>query len=473
MKDSVLLFSFAFYVDKESEIKQGSVLQLKGSKYGYFLYDVYGRKVGGRCNDCVAQNILQASEYEIVVGEYLADLKYRIDVFVNKKEQGIRRLNIDANTIAINVLDSVESIEARCAFAYSEFMGIRVGENHPRYTMLGGENVIVERDTATLVIGSNRAVIPEGVKIIGENAFGVCYFMKNVTLPSTLERIEDRAFHGCIGINEIVVPPNVKYIGKEAFSGCRSLKRVEFQGDNVELGTEVFSDCRLLREVTLPRHLEVIPDNTFEFCDSLEHIELPETLQQIQSHAFAFCKMLKQIEIPASVNNIYAKSFLDCDSLRTITVSKENKTYDSRDNCNAIIHTESNTLNAGFMTTKIPDSVTTIGPSAFCGMDKLTAITIPSSVKRIESKAFAHCMCLEKVEIAKGLTEIGEHAFDGCMSLTHIKLPQSLETIRQSAFESCCALEHVEMPAHKSDIDPTVFNQCPNLKEVVFKDVMK
>ena len=74
----------------------------------------------------------------------------------------------------------------------------------------------------------------------------------------------------------------------------------------------------------------------------------------------------------------------------TISVDSGNPIYDSRDNCNAIIEKESNTLIRGCKNTVIPNSVTTIGTHAFGGSE-ISSIAIPGSVTRIEKNAFIGC----------------------------------------------------------------------------------
>ena len=92
--------------------------------------------------------------------------------------------------------------------------------------------------------------------------------------------------------------------------------------------------------------------------------------------------------------------FNDTPSLQSITVDSNNPAYDSRDNCNALIETASNTLMAGCQNTVIPTSVTSIGKSAFHQCSTLTSITIPRNVVRIGEGAFSWC---------KGLTTITSH----------------------------------------------------------------
>ena len=77
--------------------------------------------------------------------------------------------------------------------------------------------------------------------------------------------------------------------------------------------------------------------------------------------------------------------------MTTITVAEGNTVYDSRDNCNAVIETATNTLVAGCPATTIPDSVTAIGPRAFATCIGMTEITIPASVTAIDDTAFADC----------------------------------------------------------------------------------
>ena len=83
--------------------------------------------------------------------------------------------------------------------------------------------------------------------------------------------------------------------------------------------------------------------------------------------------------------------FRDSTGLTEIVVENGNPKYDSRNNCNAIIETESNTLIAGCKSTIIPNSVTTIGDRAFQSCTGLTEITIPNSVTSIGFGAFGGC----------------------------------------------------------------------------------
>ena len=68
----------------------------------------------------------------------------------------------------------------------------------------------------------------------------------------------------------------------------------------------------------------------------------------------------------------------------------------------------------------IPDSVTSIGNTAFYFCSGLTSINIPSGVTSIGNQAFYVCSGLTSINIPSGVTSIGSDAFNGCRSLTSV-----------------------------------------------------
>jgi hypothetical protein len=128
----------------------------------------------------------------------------------------------------------------------------------------------------------------------------------------------------------------------------------------------------------------------FGWCMSLISIVIPNSVTTIDA-AFYDCRSLASIVIPQSVTTISSSAFSGCDVLEQIIVELGNPVYDSRDNCNAIIKTQSNELIQGCKSTVIPNTVTAIGNDAFKSVSELTSINIPNSVISIGDNAFALC----------------------------------------------------------------------------------
>ncbi len=163
-----------------------------------------------------------------------------------------------------------------------------------------------------------------------------------------------------------------------------------------------------------------IPAGLFFDC-KLSSIKLPRSISNIESLALGHCP-LTYITIPNSVTSISDDVFWGCSSLESMVVENSNTKYDSRNNCKAIIETESNTLIAGCKNTIIPNSVTTIGSDAFASCSGLTSVTFPNSVTSIGKSAFYNCSGLTSVTIPNSVTSIGISAFSGCNNLKYICL---------------------------------------------------
>ena len=204
-----------------------------------------------------------------------------------------------------------------------------------------------------------------------------------------------------------------------------------------EIGASAFEDCSGLASITLPDSVTKIGGDAFRCCGGLASITLPDSVTEIGQGAFYGCNGLMSIMLPESVTEIGFFAFCDCSNLESIKVDENNRVYDSRENCNAIIEKSSNKLVIGCKNTKVPSGVTSIGEAAFCGCSGLTSITLPESVTEIGSSAFSKCSSLESITIPEGVMKIAYGVFEDCSHLTSMVLPNSVAEVNSMAFEGC------------------------------------
>ena len=260
------------------------------------------------------------------------------------------------------------------------------------------------------------------VSSIGEFAFSNCTGLTSVTIPTSVTSIGQNAFWGCTGLTSVTIPTSVTSIGQNAFWSCTGLTSVNIPNSVAVIGQSAFSGCYSLTSVDIPNSVTTISRGLFYDCISLTSVNIPESVTEIGNSAFSNCFGLTSLSISNLVTSIGNYAFAGCRGLKSIVVESGNPNYDSRDNCNALIETATNTLLAGCKNTIIPTSVTSIGSSAFSGCRGLTSVDIPNSVTTIGQSAFWGCTGLTSVNIPSSVTSIGEQAFENCTNLTSVSI---------------------------------------------------
>lgn len=208
-----------------------------------------------------------------------------------------------------------------------------------------------------------------------------------------------------------------------------------------------------------------IGEDAFHFCSSLTSVTIPNSVTSIESCAFDYCSSLTSITIPESVTSIGNYAFYWCQSLESIVVEQGNVTYDSRENCNAIIETASNTLIIGCKNTTIPNSVTSIGENAFFDCQNLNSIVIPNSITNIGESAFGGCISLASITIPNSVIDIGEWAFGECISLASCTIGNGVRSIGYAAFYGCI-FTSITIPKSVTNIGEFAFGACYALTSI-------
>ena len=117
---------------------------------------------------------------------------------------------------------------------------------------------------------------------------------------------------------EVVIPNSVKIIGDQAFYNCKGITSVVIPDSVQEIGLWAFYECKALPHITIPDSVQKIGQSAFEGCTALAAVVIPDSVKEIRSMAFAECISLTAIVIPASVQRIGIEAFYNCKSLRTV-----------------------------------------------------------------------------------------------------------------------------------------------------------
>lgn len=301
-------------------------------------------------------------------------------------EMGSKVFQDCTNLESIRISASVSKIGSRMFAGCPNLKSIVVEEGNEKYDSRENCNAIVETATNTLVCGTENSTIPSTITAIGNGAFAETG-LKNIVIPEGVTSIELQAFENCQDLESVTLPQSLKKLGYHVFANSG------------------------LTSLVIPEGITYLPQGTFNGCKNLETVTLPTTLETIEYNAFSNSG-LTSIFIPKGVTNISSTSFNYCGKLSTISVSDENTTYDSRNNCNAIIQTATNQILRGTSNTIIPNTATSIGDNAFNDINSLTSIVIPESVTSIGLYAFRFCNSLAEVVCkAKVAPQLKSEAF--------------------------------------------------------------
>ena len=310
----------------------------------------------------------------------------------------------------------------------------KVVYNDASYTVVGIEEQAFRGSSITSLI------MPNTITTIGKSCFCYCYNLNPVILSENISELPSESFYEC-AIKTIDFPEGLKTIREKAFKRCYSLRSVDLHGITAiekeafsectaltsavlpsvdTIPARLFSDCNKLHSVVFPEGVETISVQAFWNCAALQSVKFPESLVSIGTSAFVGCG-LTSLFIPSKVNHIEMLAF-DYNPFSSIAVAADNAVFDSRNDCNAIIDTETNTLLLGCKATVIPDDVTSIGQCSFADCKGLTSIVIPATVRNVGGSTFSGCRDLQSVTFLTTTTDLGTRLFWNCTSLKTMKV---------------------------------------------------
>lgn len=381
--------------------------------------------------------------------------------------------SIEVDGIYYNFYDNEASVTYPSYGAYSGNMVI------PATVTYNGTTYSVTSIGYYAFNGSNgltSILIPNSVTSIGDNAFYECSGLTSIEIPNSVTYIGSYAFFKCTGLTSIRIPSSVTSINEATFSYCPSLTSITVASGNSTYDSR--NNCNAIIETAsntlitgckntiIPNSITTIGQRAFQSCLDMTNINIPNSVITISNFAFLGCTGLTSINLPNSVSSIRNYAFSNCSALTAITVANDNPFFDSRNNCNAIIETNSNRLVVGCKNTIIPNDITSIGFSAFEGCTRLTTISIPNSVTNIEWYAFCWCSGLKTIDIPNSVTNIGKSAFQGCDGLKSINIPNSVISIGEMAFEGCTKLTSLTIPNSVQTLGAAAFRNCYSLKKL-------
>ena len=223
-----------------------------------------------------------------------------------------------------------------------------------------------------------------------------------------------------------------------------------------------FSSLKNLETVILPPTLKSIADGSFSSNMKLKKVDLPLSLETINASVFSNCG-IESIYIPRNVRSVDRSAFKG-NILREIAVDPENPYLDSRDNCNGILETASNTLVIASAFTIIPESTEHLGEYVFDRIQfENASLSLPLSIQSIGQG----CFCRSNLESITNFDQLSLKSIEDRVfmrtELRHISLPPTITSVKYLAFASCQNLESLKLGKNVVEFDKSALDNTPSL----------
>ena len=181
-------------------------------------------------------------------------------------------------------------------------------------------------------------------------------------------------------------------------------------------------------------------------------------------------KSVTELVIPDSVTSIGDSAFRDCDTLTSVTMPTIAISYIPKTNLKTVVITSGDT----------------IGNYAFRGCSSLTSVTIPDSVTSIGWYAFENCSSLTSVYItdiaawcnisfgtySANPLHYAKNLYLNNELVTELVIPDSVTTIGDRAFYNCSSLTSIVIPDSVISIGYQAFSNCSSLTSIDIPDAV-
>lgn len=171
-----------------------------------------------------------------------------------------------------------------------------------------GEFLIENKKLIEYTGNSEVVKIPNGVKVIGEEAFAGEINIKKIVMPNTVRKIEKGAFEVCDMLKSVKFSKKLISIGDEAFCWNTMMEKYNLPKSLKNIGKKAFRKNYSLKTVNVPKKVKTIQFATFENCVNLKKVNM-KSVTSIERRAFCGDKKLKKVKLNKKVK-VGKKAFL-------------------------------------------------------------------------------------------------------------------------------------------------------------------